>query len=98
MCIETLAILFLEQVGKTNSSSINSQVLLLSDLNFLSVLEYAVDSLQVPHIIVCGHYDCGAVRGSISRPDKGGLGLIENWLRNIRDVARLHKDELKVRT
>jgi len=66
-----------------------------TDLNFLSVLEYAVDSLQVPHIIVCGHYDCGAVRGSISRPDKGGLGLIENWLRNIRDVARLHKDELK---
>uniref|UniRef100_A0A7S3PLP3 Carbonic anhydrase n=1 Tax=Aplanochytrium stocchinoi TaxID=215587 RepID=A0A7S3PLP3_9STRA len=66
-----------------------------TDLNFLTVLEYAVDTLKVPHIIVCGHYDCGAVRGSISRPDSGGLGLIENWLRNIRDVARLHKDELK---
>lgn len=66
-----------------------------NDLNLNAVLEFAVDTLKVPHIVVCGHYDCGAVRGSIARPDEGGLGsTIESWLRNIRDVARLHKDEL----
>lgn len=52
-----------------------------TDLNFLSVLEFAVDVLKVPQIIVCGHYDCGAVRGSIAQPKSGGLGLIENWIR-----------------
>ena len=62
-----------------------------SDLNVLSVLEYAVDHLDVKHIIVTGHYDCGAVKASVENQD---LGLVENWLRNIRDVYRLHFAEL----
>lgn len=65
-----------------------------NDLNILSVVDYAVNVLRVPHIVVVGHYDCGAVRGSISEPEDGGLGIVENWLRNIRDVAKLHRDEL----
>ena len=65
-----------------------------NDLNILSVIEYAVNYLNVPHILVVGHYDCGAVRGSIAEPEDGGLGIIENWLRNIRDVARFHKEDL----
>tara|TARA_R110002050_G_scaffold145821_1_gene271291 strand:- start:191 stop:1081 length:891 start_codon:yes stop_codon:yes gene_type:complete len=62
-----------------------------TDLNFLSVLHYAVDVLKVPHIIVCGHYDCGGVRGAMKKHDHG---IVENWLRNIRDVYRLHSSEL----
>ncbi|KAI8837953.1 carbonic anhydrase [Chytriomyces cf. hyalinus JEL632] len=62
-----------------------------SDLNALSAIEFAVSRLKVPHIIVCGHYDCGAVRGSSKQMDHG---IIENWLRNIRDVQRLNHKEL----
>jgi carbonic anhydrase len=62
-----------------------------TDLNVLSVLEYAVDHLDVKHIIVTGHYDCGAVKAAVETQD---LGLVENWLRNIRDVYRLHFSEL----
>mmetsp|Transcript_112954 Transcript_112954/g.221459 ORF Transcript_112954/g.221459 Transcript_112954/m.221459 type:complete len:275 (-) Transcript_112954:189-1013(-) len=62
-----------------------------NDLNALSVLEYAVDHLKVTDIIVTGHYDCGAVKAAVKRQD---LGLLENWLRQIRDVYRLHKDYL----
>eukprot|EP01036_Dinobryon_divergens_P027832 gene27832-36670_t len=62
-----------------------------NDLNALSVLEYAVRHLGVTDIIVTGHYDCGAIRAATSRQD---LGLLENWLRQIRDVYRLHKDYL----
>jgi carbonic anhydrase len=62
-----------------------------NDLNALSVIEYAVTHLGVTDIIVTGHYDCGAVRAAASRQD---LGLLENWLRLIRDVYRLHKDYL----
>merc|ERR1711935_941830 len=63
----------------------------------LSVLQYAVNVLCVPHIIVCGHYDCGVVRASLSRShlDSRDLGSpLEDWLRNIRDVQRLHAEEL----
>jgi len=60
-----------------------------NDLNALSVLEYAVTHLEVTDIVVTGHYDCGAIRASTSRQD---LGLLENWLRLIRDVYRIHKD------
>eukprot|EP00300_Choanocystis_sp_HF-7_P033833 c46266_g1_i1.p1 GENE.c46266_g1_i1~~c46266_g1_i1.p1 ORF type:complete len:270 (-),score=55.97 c46266_g1_i1:108-881(-) len=63
-----------------------------SDMNFLTVLEFAIARLNVPHIVVCGHYDCGAVRGSSMQEDHG---VIENWLRNIRDVQRLHRPELE---
>lgn len=62
-----------------------------NDMNVLSVLEYAVAHLKVTDIIVAGHYDCGAIRAATSRQD---LGLLENWLRQIRDVYRIHKDYL----
>jgi len=62
-----------------------------NDLNALSVLEFAVNHLKVTDIIVTGHYDCGAIRASTKRQD---LGLLENWLRQIRDVYRLHKETL----
>ena len=60
-------------------------------MNALSVLEYAVGHLDVTDIIVTGHYDCGAIRAATSRQD---LGMLENWLRLVRDVYRLHKDHL----
>lgn len=62
-----------------------------SDMNMLSVLDYAVNVLQVSHIIVCGHYDCGGVKAAMGR---GSHGIIDNWLRHIKDVYRLHKAEL----
>ena len=62
-----------------------------SDLNCLSVIQYAVDVLRVPHIIVTGHYGCGGVRASITG---GRNGLIDNWLRHIQDIAFDHADEL----
>ncbi|MBX7219493.1 MAG: carbonic anhydrase [Blastocatellia bacterium] len=62
-----------------------------TDMNVLSVLQYSVEVLKVQHIIVCGHYNCGGVAASMeSKPH----GLIDNWLRNIRDVYRLHYREL----
>ncbi|KAI9244265.1 carbonic anhydrase [Helicostylum pulchrum] len=63
-----------------------------SDLNCLSVLQYAVEVLKVEHIIVCGHYNCGGVGAAHGH---GQYGLIDNWLRNIKDVYRLHKRELE---
>ena len=62
-----------------------------TDVNCLSVLQYAIDVLHVKHIIVCGHYGCGGVRGAMSPQP---LGLIDNWLRHIRDVHRWNHDEL----
>jgi carbonic anhydrase len=61
------------------------------DLNVMSVLNYAVDHLKVKHIIVCGHYECGGVKAAMQSSD---LGILNPWLRNIRDVFRLHKSEL----
>ncbi len=61
------------------------------DLNAMSVINYAVRHLKVNQIIVCGHYNCGGVRAAMIPQD---LGLLNPWLRNIRDVYRLHKDEL----
>ena len=63
-----------------------------SDLNLLAVLTYAVDHLKVKHILVTGHYDCGGVRASVKNQDLGQV--LDAWLQNIRDVYRLHKDEL----
>ena len=62
-----------------------------TDFNCLSVLEFAVDILKIEHIIVCGHYDCGGVNAAMTDHK---LGLVDNWLRNIRDVYALHKQEL----
>lgn len=62
-----------------------------TDINMLSVLQYAVDVLKVQDIIVCGHYGCGDIAAALS--DKQ-YGLIDNWLSNIKDVIRLHFDEI----
>eukprot|EP00667_Euglena_gracilis_P011523 EG_transcript_11777 len=62
-----------------------------SDLNLLSVIAYAVNVLKVHDIIVCGHYDCGGVKAAATQKDHG---LVEHWICNIRDVARLHQEEL----
>jgi carbonic anhydrase len=64
-----------------------------TDLNLLSVLLYAVDVLQVKHIIVCGHYGCGGVKASLTQHS---YGIINKWLRNIKDIYRLHEDEFTV--
>jgi carbonic anhydrase len=64
-----------------------------TDLNLLSVLEYAVVYLKVKHIIVCGHYGCGGVKAAM---DTHSYGMINKWLRNIKDVYRFHRDELSV--
>lgn len=62
-----------------------------TDLSAMSVINYAVCSLHVKHIVVCGHYDCGGVKSAMQSED---LGILNPWLRNIRDVYRLHKTEL----
>lgn len=61
------------------------------DLNVMSVLNYAVSHLQVNHVVVCGHYFCGGVKAAMQAKD---LGLLNPWLRNIRDVYRTHAAEL----
>lgn len=61
------------------------------DLNVMSVINYAVRHLKVNHVVVCGHYNCGGVKAAMQSVD---LGILNPWLRNIRDVYRLHKDEL----
>lgn len=61
------------------------------DLNVMSVLNYAVRHLKVNHVVVCGHYQCGGVKAAMEPKD---MGILNPWLRNIRDVFRIHKDEL----
>ena len=62
-----------------------------TDLNVMSVINYAVEILRVKHVVVCGHYSCGGVKAAMEPRD---LGILNPWLRNIRDVFRLHKTEL----
>jgi carbonic anhydrase len=63
-----------------------------TDFNCLSVLEYAIDLLKIKHVIVCGHYGCGGVKAAM---EDHKLGLVDNWLRNIRDVYASSKEELE---
>ncbi len=63
-----------------------------TDMNMLSVLQYAVEVLKIEHIIVCGHYGCGGVKAAMSNTN---YGLIDNWLRNIKDVYRLHQSKIE---
>lgn len=62
-----------------------------TDLNLLSVLQYAVEVLKVKHIIVCGHYGCGGVKAALSQHS---FGIINKWLRSIKDVHRIHREEI----
>ena len=62
-----------------------------TDVNMLSVLEYAVVHLKVKHVIVCGHYGCGGIKAAMT---KHNFGIINKWLRNIKDVYRFHRQEI----
>lgn len=61
------------------------------DLNVMSVINYAIRHLKVNHVVVCGHYNCGGVKAAMNQQD---MGILNPWLRNIRDVYRLHRKEL----
>ena len=69
-----------------------ANVVVHTDLNCLSVLQYAVDVLDIDHVIVCGHYGCGGVQAALRH---SRLGLIDNWLRHVQDVARQHDAQLR---
>src|SRR5215831_10333622 len=68
-----------------------ANIVVHSDLNCLSVIQYAVDVLRVRHIIVCGHYGCGGVTAALANQK---LGLIDNWLRHVQDIAHRNEDAL----
>ncbi len=68
-----------------------ANIVIHTDLNCLSVLQYAIEVLQVRHVMVCGHYGCGGVRAAMSHAE---LGLIDNWLRSIKDVYQDHRTAL----
>ena len=69
-----------------------ANVVVHTDLNCLSVIQYAVEALQVSHIIICGHYGCGGVKASM---DDKQYGLLDNWLRHIKDVRRFNQEKLE---
>lgn len=62
-----------------------------SDMNMLSVLDYAVNVLKVKHVIVCGHYGCGGIKAAMGN---SSFGIIDNWIRHIKDIYRLNKEKL----
>lgn len=68
-----------------------ANIVVNTDINAMSVINYAVKQLQVKHIVICGHYYCGGVKAAMESTD---LGIMNLWLRNIQDVYRLHKEEL----
>lgn len=69
-----------------------ANVVVHTDLNCLSVIQYAVEVLKVRHIVVCGHYGCSGIKAALEDEEHG---LIDNWLRHIKDVARIHAKKLK---
>ncbi len=69
-----------------------ANIVVHTDLNCLSVIQYAVDVLNVKHIIVCGHYGCGGIKAALSNQEHG---LIDNWLRHVKDVVRFHAPVLE---
>jgi len=69
-----------------------ANVVVHTDLNCLSVIQYAVDVLKVKHIVVCGHYGCGGIKASMEKTEHG---LIDNWLRHIKDVSRFNAEKLE---
>jgi carbonic anhydrase len=86
------------QITNTNPGDIFvhrniANVVVHTDMNMLSVLDYAVNVLEVEHVIVCGHYGCGGVQAALGNKQ---FGIIDNWLRNIKDTYRLHYDELEL--
>jgi carbonic anhydrase len=85
------------QITNTNPGEIFvhrniANMVIHTDMNMLSVLDYAVNVLHVKHVIVTGHYGCGGVVAAMSNKE---FGLIDNWLRHIKDVYRIHADELE---
>ncbi|MDH3348005.1 MAG: carbonate dehydratase [Desulfobulbaceae bacterium] len=68
-----------------------ANVVVHTDLNCLSVIQYAVNVLKIKHIIVCGHYGCGGIKAAMDNQEHG---LIDNWLRNIKDTYRFHQDKI----
>src|SRR6187397_1200374 len=69
-----------------------ANVVVHTDLNCLSVLQFAVDALRVKHVIVCGHYGCGGVRAALAGAK---LGLIDNWLRHVQDIKQKHAKQIE---
>ena len=69
-----------------------ANVVVHTDLNCLSVMQFAVEVLRVKHIIVCGHYGCGGIKAAMENQEHG---LIDNWLRHIKDVSRFNSEKLK---
>jgi len=62
-------------------------------MNMLSVLDYAVNALKIKHVIVCGHYGCGGIKAAMNNTS---IGIIDNWIRHIKDIYRLHQQELNL--